>query len=333
MAGRIDAVKGGLRGTFPEVPDAPVSKFELRLGAGKHSLLAVAGKNLCASEQLASSRFTGHANRGWISEPEVGVKCAKKKAKRHHKGAKANRPTASTSQTIQKGKVRVGLNASLAPTKLPRNGVAPVRFSLEAKISPAEGGGTPPQLQRIQIEINRHGQIEPEGLPVCREEDIQPATNQAALEACRGSLVGEGSFSAKVLITQQAPFPSQGKIYAFNGTWKGKPAILAHVYGTKPVPTSSTIPFLISKAAKGTYGTTLDASLPQATSKWGYVTGISMSLGKTFASHGKRHSYLSAGCPAPPGFGHVLFDLSRAKLSFAGGETVSSVLSRSCRVG
>jgi hypothetical protein len=334
VAGRIDAVNGGLRGTFPEVPDAPVSKFELRLGAGKHSLLAVAGRNLCASEQLADSRFVGHANRGWISKPEVEVTCAKKKkAKRHKQGAKRPNPTANASQTVQKGKVRVGLNASLAPTKLPRNGVAPVRFSVDAKISPTQGGGIPPQLQRIQIEINRHGQIEPKGIPTCREEDIQPATTQQALEACRGSLVGEGRFSAKVSITQQAPFPSQGKIYAFNGTWKGKPAILAHVYGTKPVPTSSTIPFLISKAAKGTYATTLDASLPQSTSKWGYVTGISMTLGKTFTSHGKRHSYLSAGCPAPAGFGHALFDLSRAKLSFAGGQTVSSVLSRSCRVG
>lgn len=240
-------------------------------------------------------------------------------------------PTASASETIQRGKVRVGLNASLSPTKLPRRGTAPIRFSLDATISPTQES-IPPQLQRIQIEINRHGQIEPKGLPVCREEDIQPATTQAALEACRGSLVGEGRFQAKVLITQQAPFPSEGKIYAFNGTWKGKPAILAHIYGTKPVPTSSTIPFLISKAAGGTYGAVLEASLPQATSKWGYVTAISMSLGRTFSSHGERHSYLSAGCPAPPGLGQALFDLSRASLSFAGGQKVSSVLSRSCRV-
>ncbi|MFP5388209.1 MAG: hypothetical protein ACLGG5_02775, partial [Thermoleophilia bacterium] len=39
VAGRIDAVKGGIRGTFPIVPDAPVSKFVLKLNAGKRGLL------------------------------------------------------------------------------------------------------------------------------------------------------------------------------------------------------------------------------------------------------------------------------------------------------
>ncbi len=75
----------------------------------------------------------------------------------------SNTPTASASDTIQRGKVRVGVNASLAPTKLPRKGTAPVHFSLEAKIS-ATKGSVPPQLQKIEIEINRYGRIEPQGV-------------------------------------------------------------------------------------------------------------------------------------------------------------------------
>jgi hypothetical protein len=241
-------------------------------------------------------------------------------------------PTASASETIQHGRFRVGVNASLAPKRLPRKGTAPVHFTLEAKISAAKGS-VPPQLRTIEIEINRYGQIEPKGLPVCEADQIQPATNEAALEACPGSLIGEGSFSAKVLISQQAPFPSDGKVYAFNGTWKGHPAILAHVYGTKPVPTSATIPFVIGKAKGSTYGTKLTASLPQVTSKWGYVTGISMRLGKTFTSHGKRRSFLSAGCPAPKGFPGATFSLSRTSFAFEGGKKLSQVLQRSCKAG
>ncbi|HEX4464938.1 MAG TPA: hypothetical protein VH042_09900 [Solirubrobacterales bacterium] len=242
----------------------------------------------------------------------------------------AGGPPASASETIQHGRFRVGVDASLAPKRLPRSGTAPVRFSLAAKIS-ATKGAVPPQLRMIEIEINRFGHIEPKGLPVCEVDQIQPATNEAALEACPGSLIGEGTFSAKVLISQQAPFPSDGKVYAFNGTWKGRPAILAHVYGTKPVPTSSTIPFEIGKAKGSTYGTKLTASLPQVTSEWGYVTGISMKLGKTFSSHGKRRSYLSAGCPAPKGFPGATFPLSRTNFAFEGGTKLSSVLSRSCQ--
>jgi hypothetical protein len=56
-------------------------------------------------------------------------------------------------------------------------------------------------------------------------------------------LVGTGTFATKILLPQQAPFPAGGKLYAFNGRYRGHPAILAHVFGTEPVPTSFTLPF------------------------------------------------------------------------------------------
>jgi hypothetical protein len=89
LAGTIDSVKGGLRGTFPVIPDAPVTKFELSLESGKHGLLVVSSKNLCAEEQLANSRFLGHANKGSATHPQIAVKCKKKKPKgkgNKHKG-------------------------------------------------------------------------------------------------------------------------------------------------------------------------------------------------------------------------------------------------------
>jgi hypothetical protein len=64
---------------------------------------------------------------------------------------------------------------------------------------------------------------------------------------------------------------------------------------------------------------------------WGYVTGISLNLGRSFSFHGKRHSYLSAGCPAPKGVSIVSFPFARASFGFAGGQTLTSVLTRSCR--
>jgi hypothetical protein len=90
VAGKIDSVKGGLRGTFTQIPDAPVSKFELTLSAGKQGLLVVSARNLCAKKQLADSKFIGHANKGLIWKPEVRADCKKKKgkakAKKAHKG-------------------------------------------------------------------------------------------------------------------------------------------------------------------------------------------------------------------------------------------------------
>jgi hypothetical protein len=132
----------------------------------------------------------------------------------------------------------------------------------------------------MTIAINRNGILSSKGLAVCALKSIQPSTTADALAACRPSLVGEGHFSAKVLFAPAAPFPSQGKVFAFNGSFNGHPAILDHVYGTEPVPTSFTLPFVISKS-KGTFGTLLSASLPAVTSTSGYVTGLSITLGRT----------------------------------------------------
>jgi hypothetical protein len=84
VAGRIDSFNGGIRGTFPTIPDAPVSKFVLRMDAGRRSVL-VNAENLCKRDQLAAARFVGHANRGWRLHPEVKAEC-KTKAKRKRGG-------------------------------------------------------------------------------------------------------------------------------------------------------------------------------------------------------------------------------------------------------
>jgi hypothetical protein len=187
----------------------------------------------------------------------------------------------------------------------------------------------PPSLRKIKIEINRHGRFNPEGLPICQYNQVQPATTADALDACRRSLVGKGSFSSKVLSPEVTPFPSQGALYAFNGVYHGKPAILAHVYGTTPVPTSYTIPFVLSKA-KGTYGTALSAPMPLADSEWGYITGLSLNLGRVFRAGGERRGYLSADCPAPKGIRVAPFAFARATFYF-GESKLSSTLNRSCR--
>lgn len=243
--------------------------------------------------------------------------------------ASATSSSGSPAETIQRDGVRVTVKATIAPDRLPRHGAAPIHFSLATRIA-AVDGSVPPQLRRIAVEINRNGHLDPSGLPVCSINAIQPSSTEGALAACRRSLVGQGRFTAKVLIDQQAPFPSDGKVLAFNGRWHGRPAILAHVFGRQPVPTSYTLPFVITTGRHGAYGTTLSASLPHFTSKWGYVTGITLNLGRSFRSHGARHSYLTAGCPAPRGLSTVLFPLSHATLGFPGYKPIEQTLSGQC---
>jgi hypothetical protein len=238
--------------------------------------------------------------------------------------------TLAQAEVSQRGDLRVSVDGELSPSSLPRQGGAPVSVTVGGHIATTDKSA-PPQLRRLTIAINRHGRLDPRGLPVCYLADIQPASTVEALRACRGSRVGEGSFSANVAIPTQAPFPSRGKVIAFNGRRHGRPVILAHVYGIEPIPTSFTLPFQIERS-KGTFATTLVASLPQTTGEWGFVTGIEMTLKRQFTYRGQAHDYLSAGCPAPEGFPGAVFPLVRASFGFAGASSLSSTLVRSCKV-
>ncbi len=221
----------------------------------------------------------------------------------------------------QKDGVRVAVAGKMSPTRLPRIGDAPIAVSVAGHIT-ATVPGALPKLETIAIAINSHGHLKTRGIPLCRLGHISPSTTQEALLACGSSLIGEGHFSANVKIPEQSPFPSDGKVLAFNGRLRGKPAIFAHIYGTEPVPTSYVLPFLI-KPAHGTYGTVLEASLPHVTGEWGYVTGVSLNL---------QPRFLAAACPAPAGFPGAVFPLMRTSFGFAGGIKLTSILNRSCKV-
>jgi hypothetical protein len=226
-----------------------------------------------------------------------------------------------SAEVVQKGGVRVSVAGKMTPIKLPRSGEAPVGVSIAGHII-ATMPGALPKLERISISINSHGQLQTRSIPLCRLGQINPSTTREALLVCRPALIGEGHFSANVKIAEQSPFPSEGKVLAFNGRLRGKPAILAHIYGTNPVATSYVLPFSIAKTG-GTYGTVLEASLPTVTGEWGYVTGVSLSLEPRF---------VSAACPAPAGFPGAVFPLMRTNFGFAGGLTLASTLDRSCKV-
>jgi hypothetical protein len=87
LAGRIDSVNGGIRNSFEVVPDAPVSRFVLKMKGGEKSLL-VNSRNLCKSTSKAEVKMVGQNGKRANSRPVVRNSCGKKaggkRAKRHH---------------------------------------------------------------------------------------------------------------------------------------------------------------------------------------------------------------------------------------------------------
>ena len=93
VAARIDSVKGGIRATFPDVPDAPVTKVVLRMRGARKGLV-VNSTDLCAKRNKARVRLGAQNGRQHSLRPVVkpsGCKSGKKKMgkkKRAGKGAR-----------------------------------------------------------------------------------------------------------------------------------------------------------------------------------------------------------------------------------------------------
>ena len=58
---------------------------------------------------------------------------------------------------------------------------------------------------------------------------------------------------------------------------------------------------------------------------------VQIPLSRRYGYRGARHSFLSAGCPAPEGISITSFPLARASLSFADGKALSETLAGSYR--
>jgi hypothetical protein len=83
VVGRIDSNRGGIRSSFELLPDAPVSRFVLRMRGGKRGLI-VNSRDLCARKSRAIARFSGQNGRRRNFRPIVrATRCrAKHRVKR-----------------------------------------------------------------------------------------------------------------------------------------------------------------------------------------------------------------------------------------------------------
>jgi hypothetical protein len=347
VAGRIDSHHGGIRATFTGLPDAPVTKFTMALNGGKRGLL-VNERNVCTSTEKAIANFVGQDNKGELLHPPLRAdRCPK--APKHRGGSPGSKggnskggeskgahphvaaPKGKGEAAIaQSGQLFVTFNGGITPRALPRHALAPIGVDVSGTVSTLSGA-RPPALRKIVIELNRGGHLDTRGLPVCNRELIRASSDAQALAACGAALVGEGSFAADIAFPEQSAFPSRGHILAFNSSSDGRPIVLVHVYGADPVPITRIIAFHI-RNSDSQYGTILTGALPESLNPYGYVKRLDLSLYRTFSYRGAIHSYLSAACAAPPGFPGAVFPFARTSMTFADGRTLTSTLTRSCKV-
>jgi hypothetical protein len=235
----------------------------------------------------------------------------------------------AVAETAGNDGIKIYFHGSVAPVKLPRHALAPVGVQMGAKIKSTDGE-RPPRLAKIILDINAHGVIDSTGLAVCKLGQLHNSSAARARRVCGRAEVGHGNVTSRIGLPGQEQFATNGPLLAFNGRYKGKHAIFAHVTSKGKLALTYVIIFVIKKS-HGTYGTSLVANVPSIASGSGYISSFDLSLKRRFHVHGQRRSYVSASCPLPSGINIGGFKFARSTYVFDDGTTISSALERNCR--
>ena len=182
VAGRIDSFKGGIRGTFPTIPDAPVTKFVLKLNGGKRGVL-VNAENLCA-RQAAGRRQVHRARQPRLAlapggEGRVQEEEEERAGQVRIRDARWQSSPALLLAGLSAGRRRGrGLPAALASPGRRAGRVArtsPLAFA-EGQIEGACGLAISPARQPLRLRLlpPRHSHLHPRG-PLQRHASSWPA--------------------------------------------------------------------------------------------------------------------------------------------------------------
>ncbi len=77
---RIDSKRGGIRATFEDVPDAPLTKVVVRMQGAKKGLI-INSRNLCGAKNRANADLSAHNGKAAASRPAMEASCGKKRAR------------------------------------------------------------------------------------------------------------------------------------------------------------------------------------------------------------------------------------------------------------
>lgn len=193
--------------------------------------------------------------------------------------------------TVSKPGFTATVGATVAPTRLPRTGGAPVTLTLDGTTSRAETA-TPTILHAIGLHLDRQLTIDTEGLPACTASEVEHLLPARARRKCGQALIGSGSGAETLAFPEQAPREISYTALLFNTRISGRSEVLVYIYRSVPVPEFGVYPL-------GT-GRRLVFHFPVVWGEGGAPYLLTQSfryhLGRTWRYQGRKHSYLSARC-------------------------------------
>ena len=78
VSARIDSLRGGIRSTLTDLPDAPITSFTLQMQGGRKGLI-VNSRNLCSKPSKAGVQLSGHNGKASSTKPVLKPDCGGKR--------------------------------------------------------------------------------------------------------------------------------------------------------------------------------------------------------------------------------------------------------------
>jgi hypothetical protein len=205
---------------------------------------------------------------------------------------------AATSTTVHAGNLVLTFGSNVAPKKLPRKKLAPIALNVSGKIKTTDGTH-PSAFREAIVDIDKNGEVDTRGIPVCRGSQLQARNTSAAKSVCGRALVGKGSAHVEIAFPEQKPIKVASPLLIFNGGTKGgKTTMFIHSFITVPVPAAIVTTLTIKKIHKGRYGYQTVAKVPQIVGGSGSAIDFNFTIEKKFFKFNNgKHTLLSAKCP------------------------------------
>jgi hypothetical protein len=204
----------------------------------------------------------------------------------------------AASTTVRAGNLVLTFGSSVAPKKLPRRQLAPIALHVSGKIGTTDATH-PSAFREAVVEIDRNGEIDTRGVPVCKGGQLQARDTREAKRVCGKALVGNGNAHVEIAFPEQPSIKVASPLLIFNGGSRGgKTTMYIHSFITVPVPAAIVTTLTIEKIHKGRYGYRTVAKVPQIVGGSGSATDFRFTIAKKlFRFKHRRHSLLSAKCP------------------------------------
>jgi hypothetical protein len=232
--------------------------------------------------------------------------------------------TAAKPTVVRAGNLILTVDGGVAPKRLPKKRMAPIKLRISANVRTANGAH-PPAARKTVIDFDKHGTINARGLPKCGLGRLEARTTSDAKAACRKAIVGTGKTKVRVAFAEQAPFSATGPLVVFNGGTRGKiTKMYIHAYVNVPTPTALVTVVKVKRVHKGRYGTRASARIPTIAGGAGSLIRFNLGIKRKFKHRGRQRSYLSARCANGRFFAF-------GKVFFAGGTRLAGRVVRPCR--